>query len=245
MPIPTEFFNPKSMSTPGAAAAAVLIITNVLNYEFDLPARYIALALSVLLGVLTVTHETMPRIEKFAYCVINSLVIFAATMGANKLTDEATSPNQGPVSGQLLFAPINLQPLAVAMQSTLQDGNVVRVRGSEIFVFVDGQLKRVPDMSTVRALGLNSNAVREVPESSIQQVQRGSDYPSLSGSLVRGKAAVAYVLEGGKRRKIPDQATFDALGYRWEDVVVLSDEGLKSIPEGQSLSKKKRFFRAW
>jgi hypothetical protein len=242
---PTEFLNPKSMATPGAAAAAVLLITNVLNYEFDLPARYIALTLSVLLGVLTVSHETLSRIEKVLYCVINSLVIFAAAMGANKLTDEATLSNRGPVSGQLLFAPINLQPLAVAMQGTLQEGSVLRVGGSEIFVVVDGHLKRVPDMSTVRALGLNSNAVREVSESSIQEIGRGSDYPALSGPLVRGRAAVAYVLESGKRREIPDQATFDALGYHWADVVVLSDEGLKSIPEGPPMSKRKRFFRAW
>jgi hypothetical protein len=50
-------------------------------------------------------------------------------------------------------------------------------------------------------------------------------------TLLRGSLPAVYVISGNKRRLIPDEATFKALGYKWENVQTISDRLLRVIPE--------------
>ena len=49
-------------------------------------------------------------------------------------------------------------------------------------------------------------------------------------------AGAVYDLEGGRRRHVPDLATFLARGLRWEAVRRLPDAVLDAVPEGPPLS---------
>ena len=65
----------------------------------------------------------------------------------------------------------------------------------------------------------------------LNSIPRGQDFPSL-GHLVKGSSPEVFLLEKGKRRWIPDEATFNAMGLDWQAVREISDEDLNSIPRG-------------
>ena len=56
------------------------------------------------------------------------------------------------------------------------------------------------------------------------------------GVLLRARnGTTIYVMENGRRRAIPDEATFRARGWRFENVIIISDEELNRIPSGPDI----------
>jgi len=81
-----EFLNPKSMSTPGAAGALMMLIANALCNNFpEFPFRYVALILSFAIGAIVFTATTMKAWERGIYWVVNSLIIFSMGVGATNI----------------------------------------------------------------------------------------------------------------------------------------------------------------
>jgi hypothetical protein len=64
------------------------------------------------------------------------------------------------------------------------------------------------------------------------------------GTLVKGTGPNLYLMEKGQRHLIPDQKTRDAAGLRNAQVVVVTDQLLSSIPEGEAV-RANRFFSTW
>ena len=79
----TEFLNPNSMITPGAAGAATMLITNTLCQQFtQLPLNYTGLAISFLFGTMVFGYGAS-LLSRFIYFVINSLIIFVVAAGSS------------------------------------------------------------------------------------------------------------------------------------------------------------------
>jgi hypothetical protein len=53
-----------------------------------------------------------------------------------------------------------------------------------------------------------------------------------NGTLVAGSGAEVYVVLDNFRHWIPDETTFDTMGYNWNEIRSLSENGLNAIPEG-------------
>lgn len=60
------------------------------------------------------------------------------------------------------------------------------------------------------------------------------DYPD--GTLLKGSGIYVYVIENGMRRLIPDEKTFNSMGYNWNAIKVISDSDLSSIPQGTDIA---------
>jgi hypothetical protein len=73
---------------------------------------------------------------------------------------------------------------------------------------------------------------------------RGGDDPIPDGVIVKGSGPDRFLIEGGLRRLIPDEETFKAMGFKSENVKVISDSELNSIPLGKPLPSK-TFFSPW
>ena len=106
-----DFLNPKSMLTPGVAGSLMMFLVNGIATQFpELPARYLALFLSFLLGSIVWFAEVEGRarmVQKAVYWVLNSLLIFVIGFGTTHLAAEATAgpaPAGAPHVGTL-FAP--------------------------------------------------------------------------------------------------------------------------------------------
>lgn len=88
----SEFFNPKSMSTPGAAGALMMLIANALCNNFpEFPFRYVALILSFAIGAIVFSATTMKIWERGIYWVVNSLIIFSMGVGASNIAANVAS----------------------------------------------------------------------------------------------------------------------------------------------------------
>jgi len=64
----------------------------------------------------------------------------------------------------------------------------------------------------------------------------GGDISYPDNTLLKGSSDKVYVILSGQRRWIASAEVFTASGYNWEDVVIVSDEVLSSIPEGDPIT---------
>jgi hypothetical protein len=117
-----EYFNPKSNLTPGALGAFTMLAANTICHVFpEIPFRYAALALSLLMATTTFTYQateivTLPR--KLVLWVLNALVIFTIGIGSTNIAAN--------VEGDA-YASINTIAYAAGGNST-RDGNSTRER---------------------------------------------------------------------------------------------------------------------
>lgn len=91
MAVKQDFLNPKSMLTPGIAGGIVMMISNTLLVQFALPARWTALALSALLGVVVFVATAIPLWQRIIYYIFNSLIIFCIAVGSNRVAGVSSS----------------------------------------------------------------------------------------------------------------------------------------------------------
>lgn len=81
-----EFFNPKSMSTPGIAGALMMLLANTVCSIFpEIAFRYVALALSFTIGTTVFSAASMKIWERGIYWIVNSLVIFSMGVGGSNI----------------------------------------------------------------------------------------------------------------------------------------------------------------
>lgn len=81
-----EFLNPKSMSTPGAAGALMMLIANAFCSNFpECQFRYVALILSFVFGAIVFGATTMKVWERGIYWIVNSMIIFSMGVGASNI----------------------------------------------------------------------------------------------------------------------------------------------------------------
>ena len=80
-----EFLQPKAMLTPGIAGGLTTLITNALASQFGFWPNYTGLGISFLFGLLVFQAAVaIPVIQRLAYYILNSLVIFSVAIGANQ-----------------------------------------------------------------------------------------------------------------------------------------------------------------
>ena len=84
-----EFFHAKSMLTPGIAGATTMMITSSLVAAFNLPGSWVALAVSLLLGLVVMTDDSIAMPLRPIFYVLNALVIFSMAYGLNAAGVEA------------------------------------------------------------------------------------------------------------------------------------------------------------
>jgi hypothetical protein len=81
-----EFLNPKSMTTPGAAGALMMLLANAICASFpEFAFRYVSLSLSLLIGCIVFTSTNLKMWERGAYWIVNSLIIFSMGVGASNI----------------------------------------------------------------------------------------------------------------------------------------------------------------
>lgn len=90
-----EFLNPKSMTTPGAAGALMMLLANTFCVAFpEVAFRYVALLLSFVIGSIVFKATELGAWERGAYWFINSMIIFSMGIGTSNIAaNVAAHPN--------------------------------------------------------------------------------------------------------------------------------------------------------
>jgi len=90
-----QFLNPKSMMTPGFAGGLTMLVANSLCFVFpEMAFRYVALALSFLIGFAAVAAVEGQLGMRVVYWVVNSLIIFSMGVGSSNIGANLTEPVQ-------------------------------------------------------------------------------------------------------------------------------------------------------
>ena len=148
------------------------------------------------------------------------------------------SPAAFAAGGYQWGAVVNVPAFVVArVPALLPEGTLVRGAGeSKIYVIEDGKRHWISTLELFVSRGFQWHLVTEIDPTFLRSIPEGLPFGVVEGSIVRGSTGEkVYVIENGLRRWIPTLTTFFVRGYRWENLVVLSDEALNSIPLGAPL----------
>lgn len=120
--------------------------------------------------------------------------------------------------------------------ANVADGSVIRRSNGIIFLVDGGQRHYIPEPATLNFLGL-TNAVRTLPDAVVDAVPMGKPMPQLPSRVIRGSSGAIFVIEAGRRRHVPDPATFAALGLQ-KELRDVPDASLNAIPLGSPLPRQ-------
>jgi len=67
-----------------------------------------------------------------------------------------------------------------------------------------------------------------IPGFEIHSIELSSVVKHPNGFLIKGARPSVYVVSGGQRRFIINTTVFESLGYRWGNIITISDADLNS-----------------
>jgi hypothetical protein len=134
-----------------------------------------------------------------------------------------------------------LPPIVLKRNSAFKDGSLVKGNTDQIYLISLGGRRLIPDFKTFEMLGFQLKNVQQISNQELKSLPEYAPLPVSAiafkdGMLIRGSSPAVYVISANKRRLIPDEATFNASGYKWENVRTISDRALNAIPEMTSSS---------
>lgn len=122
-----EFLNPKSMVTPGAVGAMVMLITNSVCTQFpEITPRWTAFLLSFLFATFVLSSAEIALRAKIVFWLVNSLIIFSVSVGTNNIGKKAES--SAPEGGMDLTSFLRIGISDAAAQAS--DGAIFSSSGS-------------------------------------------------------------------------------------------------------------------
>ena len=142
------------------------------------------------------------------------------------------------------------QALTSTQLTNLQGKAIQGQNGKAIYVIDHGKRRCIPNADTFFKLNYTMLDVIVLSDQKVKNIPEGDSMPSLAlsptqlanwqGKAIRGHNGKSiYVFDQGKRRSIPNFDTFFKLNYTMLDVIVLSDQEVKDIPEGESMPSLK------
>jgi len=114
-------------------------------------------------------------------------------------------------------------------KTSFPQGALVKTTKSSTVWYVENSVKHaLPDMVFVK-LYFPSRPIKTVAVATLDKYKLGDTYTLRDGELVRNRSAASvYVVEQGMLRPILSASTFEIMGYKWQNVVVVPDKILAS-----------------
>ena len=122
------------------------------------------------------------------------------------------------------------------------NGTLLKGSDDKVYVVLNDYRFLVPDPVTFGAMGYNWDNVLSIDDNLLKSVLEGAPLPSVpllihpfrypNGTVLKGSGDKVYVVLNNYRFWIPDHATFDAMGYKWENIMQYPDNVVNAIPEG-------------
>lgn len=107
---------------------------------------------------------------------------------------------------------------------SFRDGLLIKsATSSAVYVIVDGQRRRISSSQVFAMLGYKWENIRAIStDYALNKYSNGSVLGFRDGMLIRGQGrSETYVIEDGLKRHIKTGDIFNALGYKWENIVVV------------------------
>lgn len=124
----------------------------------------------------------------------------------------------------------------VNASSKWPDGTLLKSENDFKVYLVEGNFKR-----WIKSLGIfnsrwNWEDIITVEKEDLDRLLQGPDVDSFfEGTLIKGKGPHVYVISNSQKRWIMSLEIFDLLGYKWENILYISEEELNSILTGPDI----------
>jgi hypothetical protein len=190
--------------------------------------------------------NTYPQGENEFYP--DGLLISSATgvyMMQNNVRQPITSPevfesyglNWGQVRRATDFE-LSIIPVSGAFNKvkTYREGSLIGAHSGAIYrVSNNGSLQYIPSPNIFNSQGFSWQSVVRFPDRVVNQYNRAGRVGFGNGALISYGGGV-YFIENGLKRGIPSPAIFNARGFRWSNVIAVSEDEFNSNPMGSALS---------
>lgn len=190
--------------------------------------------------------NTYPQGENEFYP--DGLLISSATgvyMMQNNVRQPITSPeifesyglNWGQVRRATDFE-LSIIPVSGAFNTvkTYREGSLVGAHSGAIYrVANDGTLRYISSPNIFNSQGFSWQSVVRLPDRVVNQYNRAGRIGFVNGALISYNGGV-YLIENGLKRPIPSPAVFNARGFRWNNVIAVSEDEFNSNTMGKALS---------
>jgi len=119
---------------------------------------------------------------------------------------------------------------------TYREGSLIGANSGSIYrVASNGVLQYIPSPNIFTSQGFSWQSIIRLPDKVVNQYTKSGRVGFGNGALISYGGGV-YLIENGLKRPIPSPAVFNARGFRWNNVIAVSQEEFDSNEMGQALS---------
>lgn len=127
-----------------------------------------------------------------------------------------------------------------AAAASFPDGTLVMHNlgpgNTTIYYISDGKKNPIPNWSVFARQGWKLEQVNDISQQQLDSIPIGSIFIGNHEVVaLPGPGGTTYEIENGQKRPIPDEATFSALGYNWNELVRLPPDQMAAIPTGPAV----------
>lgn len=121
------------------------------------------------------------------------------------------------------------------------DGMLIKGSGPKVWVIAGGKRRHIADPAAFARLGYDWDNLIEIPDTDVEQYEEtdelSGEAQAPEGALLRVEGdPKVYVIEGGRRRHVPNPDVFAARKLRWTHVQVVDGEVVDELPVSDDLN---------
>ena len=119
---------------------------------------------------------------------------------------------------------------------TYREGSLIGANSGSIYrVASNGVLQYIPSPNIFTSQGFSWQSIIRLPDKVVNQYTKSGRVGFGNGALISYGGGV-YLIENGLKRPIPSPAVFNARGFRWNNVIAVSEDEFNANAMGQALS---------
>lgn len=120
------------------------------------------------------------------------------------------------------------------------EGVLIKGTSEKVYVVENGLKRWIKTADIFNKLGYSWANIALVSENLLNNIPPGKEIGSTSqypdGTLIRSNGPPVYLIEKGVRRWIPNPQIFETNGFRWKNIIKISDKILNRIKQGEDIS---------
>jgi len=141
--------------------------------------------------------------------------------------DEIIDVEDSDLADYVVLATIN-------SKTEFPQGMVLQDKGDKSYWYVEDDQKHQIMEKVFLALYFRGRKIKQVTTKALEKYTTGEPYKLHDAELVRSVSSPSVsVVSEGMLRPIPSAEVFEALGWKWKNVVTVSDKVLSAYPVGQ------------
>lgn len=129
---------------------------------------------------------------------------------------------------------------------SFRDGSLIKGSDETVYVIEHGRKRPIPSVAIFEGLGYRWKNIIVVPDKILASTDTGEILTSTDkhpdGTLVKSAGEAAFLLEAGAKRLFPTVQVFVSWGYKWQQIITITESELASYPLGQPMIPQEKFY---